>query len=178
MNSYITAGHKEKLILLPGYTDITVEIEKLGLPSLKISDLFLTEKLSQSSPVQRTIDPISVPTPPTSPPGLVHPSSIAKSTIGTYKAAVQSKVLTGSDDGYTRPTLSAIRASGDWRQVDYSDDEIMGVNGRGLRKTNPRLVEFLIIRYGSQTDGRRVFVQRCSPSRNVSRFFRSHFVNY
>lgn len=51
-------------------------IEKLGLPSLVIPDLFLAEKISHS-PVQHMTDLLSgTPTPPTStpPPGLVHPS--------------------------------------------------------------------------------------------------------
>ena len=52
-------------------------IEKLGLPSLVIPDLFLAEKISQF-PIHHTMDRNGTPTPPTSPPppGLVHPSSI------------------------------------------------------------------------------------------------------
>jgi len=121
LNSYITSGHKEKIILLPGYSHINMGIEKLGLPSLKISNLFMAEEFAQLL-VQSTADQNRVPT-PTSPPGLIHPASIVKPT--SYRSAVQTKVPVGSDD------------------CQWS------TNSRGLRKTNPKLVESLIVRHVS-----------------------------
>lgn len=59
-------------------------IDKLGLPSLSIPDLFLAEKISLFS-AQQTTDRTRTPSPPTSPPppGLPHPSSpgIVRPTI-------------------------------------------------------------------------------------------------
>lgn len=145
LNSYITSGHEQKLILLPGYSDVAAEIEKLGLPSLKIPSLFLAEKLSAPL-VQHATDADRIPTPPTSPPGLVHPSSVARQSVGSYKSAVQTKTL--ADDA--KWNVSSIRVSAEPPQLDNFDSSV-----RGLRKTNPRLVEFtdsLIIRYGNETD--------------------------
>lgn len=79
-------------------------IEKLGLPSLEIPDLFLAEKMSQS-PVQRATDLSWTPTPPTSPPppGLIHPSSarIVKPTIisQNFKENYLAPARRGSDPG-------------------------------------------------------------------------------
>lgn len=161
LNSYITSGHKEKLILLPGYTDVAVGIEKLGLPSLPIPGLFLPEK-------------ISIPSPPNSPPppGLVHPSSgIIRpiiqnikeghlvpsrrgSDVGTlsrsvfegvlsYKNAVQGKVLAGSGDGSARSTVNSSRGSPSPPHSDAQDPptSITGANGHGSppRRINPKI---------------------------------------
>lgn len=54
LRSQITAGLKDKLILLPGYTEIASGISELQLPSLVIPDLFLTEKLASSPGHGRT----------------------------------------------------------------------------------------------------------------------------
>jgi hypothetical protein len=110
LNSCITSGHKEKLILLPGYTDIAVGIEKLGLPSLEVPDLFLAEKISQS-PVQHATDLSWTPSPPTSPPppGLIHPSSarIVKPTIisQNLKENYLAPARRGSDPGIFNRTV-------------------------------------------------------------------------
>ncbi|KAJ7605300.1 hypothetical protein FB45DRAFT_849131 [Roridomyces roridus] len=47
LRSQITAGYKEKLILLQSYTEIAGEIAALGLPILNIPDLFLSQKLGE-----------------------------------------------------------------------------------------------------------------------------------
>jgi len=95
---------QRQIILLPGYADIALGIEKLGLHSLVIPDLFLAEKISQS-PVQRTRDLSGTPSPPTSPPppGLVHPSSagVVRPTIipQNLKENYFAPVRRGSDPG-------------------------------------------------------------------------------
>jgi len=116
LNSYITSGHKDKLILLPGYTDIAVGIKKLGLPSLKIPGLFLPEKLAQP-PVQHTIDVTRTPSPPTSPPGTVHLSSLVNHMVGGYKSAAQNQAFAGSDDGYSRWPDDGYHT---WHDDDYN----------------------------------------------------------
>lgn len=80
-------------------------IEKLGLPSLLIPDLFLAEKISQS-PVQNVTDLSRTPSPPTGstpPPGLVHPSSTGtvRPTIisQNFKENYFAPVRRGSDPG-------------------------------------------------------------------------------
>ncbi|KAJ7283789.1 hypothetical protein C8J57DRAFT_1293593 [Mycena rebaudengoi] len=45
LRSQITAGFRDKLILLKGYTQMATEIADLGLPSLTIPDLFIPQKL-------------------------------------------------------------------------------------------------------------------------------------
>ena len=45
LRSQITAGFKEKLILLPSYKEMAAGIAELELPVLVIPDLFLTQKL-------------------------------------------------------------------------------------------------------------------------------------
>lgn len=168
LNSFITSGHKEKLILLPGYAEMAAGIDKLGLPSLPISDLFLPEKINLFSDRSRT------PSPPTSPPppGLVHPGSLAitKPTIipqnvkdsyfipvrrgsdpgifnraaieagVSYKSAVQGKVL-GSGDGFAKSAVSSAKGSPTPSQIDGSDAAIMGGGGHGApsRRINPKI---------------------------------------
>ncbi|RXW24639.1 hypothetical protein EST38_g1212 [Candolleomyces aberdarensis] len=46
LRSHITAGFRDKLILLPSYTEIATGISELELPLLDIPDLFMREKLS------------------------------------------------------------------------------------------------------------------------------------
>lgn len=126
---------------MPGYTDSAGEIEKLGIPSLRIPLLFLADKLSLPL-AQNAADWNGNITPPTSPPGLVHPSSgTVRPTVGSYKSAVQSKAST--DDGYPKWTLSSVRTSTSSSYADSFDAYVTGANGRGLRKTNPRLVELI-----------------------------------
>jgi hypothetical protein len=50
--SQLTAGYKDKLILLKSYTEMAGGIAMLGLPSLTIADLFMPHKIENipSSP--------------------------------------------------------------------------------------------------------------------------------
>ncbi|GLB33667.1 putative zinc finger protein [Lyophyllum shimeji] len=52
LRSQITAGYKQKLILLRSYTDMAAGIADLELPLLTIPDLFFTQKLVTPSPAQ------------------------------------------------------------------------------------------------------------------------------
>lgn len=171
LNSFITSGHKEKLILLPGYAEMAAGIDKLGLPSLQIPDLFLPEKINLFS------DRARVPSPPTPPPGLVHPGSpaITRPTIipqnvkdsysapvrrgsdpgifnraaieagVSYKSAVQGRGFSTSD-GYAKSVVSSARTSPTPSQIDGSDASIMGGgggHGSPSRRINPKIVEFI-----------------------------------
>lgn len=163
LNSFITSGHKDKLILLPGYAEMAAGIDNLGLPSLQIPDLFLTEKINLFS--DRA-------TPP--PPGLVHPGSprptiipqnvkdsyyapvrrgsdpgiFSRSVIEagvSYRSAVQGRG-SSSGDGYGKSTPSSTRTSPTPSQIDGSDAAIMGGgggHGSPSRRINPKIVEFI-----------------------------------
>ncbi|KAF7352911.1 hypothetical protein MVEN_01258400 [Mycena venus] len=58
LHSQITAGFREKLILLKGYSQMASTIAELGLPFLEIPDLFMTQKLA---PVNRWTTPLHSP---------------------------------------------------------------------------------------------------------------------
>ncbi|KAJ7114128.1 hypothetical protein C8R44DRAFT_881674 [Mycena epipterygia] len=47
LHSQITAGYKEKLILLKSYTEMAGGIAMLGLPSLAIPNLFMSQKIGE-----------------------------------------------------------------------------------------------------------------------------------
>ncbi|RDB22629.1 hypothetical protein Hypma_010355 [Hypsizygus marmoreus] len=55
LRSQITAGFKQKLILLRSYTDMAAGIADLDLPVLTIPDLFLTQKLGTTQPAAQII---------------------------------------------------------------------------------------------------------------------------
>jgi len=148
---------------------MAVGIEKLGLPSLPIPDLFLAEKINLFSDRSGTPSPPTGPAPPglLPPPGLVRPTIIPQSLRdsgfapvrrgsdpGTfnrtvieggvsYKSAVQGKVLGG--DGYTKPAVMPARVSPTLPQVDSSDPIIVGTSGHGSpsRRINPKIVELI-----------------------------------
>jgi hypothetical protein len=48
LHSQITAGYKEKLILLKSYTEMAGGIATLGLPSFAIPPLFMPEKIGDA----------------------------------------------------------------------------------------------------------------------------------
>ena len=156
---------------MPGYADMAAGIEKLGLPSLAIPDLFLTEKINLFPDRSKT------PSPPTSPPppGLVHPTlGMVKPTIipqnifapvrrgsdpGTfirplieggvsYKSAVQNKMFGGSGDGYAKPAVNSPTPS----QIDNSESNVMGGGGHGSppRRINPKIVELIVIAFAME----------------------------
>ncbi|KAF8450371.1 hypothetical protein L210DRAFT_2385127 [Boletus edulis BED1] len=45
LRSVITEGFRDKLILMPGYAEVALDIKALALPELRIPDLFITTKL-------------------------------------------------------------------------------------------------------------------------------------
>ncbi|KAJ7230449.1 hypothetical protein GGX14DRAFT_410840 [Mycena pura] len=52
--SQITAGYKEKLVLLKSYAEMAAGIAGLGLPSLTIPELFLLHKLGEDATLSQT----------------------------------------------------------------------------------------------------------------------------
>ncbi|KAF5373577.1 hypothetical protein D9758_000905 [Tetrapyrgos nigripes] len=45
LRSQITAGYRDKLVLLKTYTEMAMGISELGLPTMSVTELFMTEKL-------------------------------------------------------------------------------------------------------------------------------------
>ena len=150
-------------------------IDKLGLPSLQIPDLFLAEKISLS-PVQRVTDLSGTPTPPTSPPppGLAHPASgrIARQTITpqnylaparrgsdsctfnraviegvtSYKSVVQGRVLVGNGDGYARSTVSSANSRASTLGSSQTDNSADGaITGTNGHGSPPRRINPKIV---------------------------------
>ena len=79
LRSHITAGYKDKLILLKSYDEITAGFVELDLPVLTIPELFLTNKLGPRTWA--------------SPPGLGPPSPPQSLFIPTsYSSALRRKV--------------------------------------------------------------------------------------
>jgi len=139
-------------------------IEKLGLPSLSVHDLFLAEKINLFPDRSGTPSPPTGPPPPglQTPPGLVRPTIIPPnvrdsyfapvrrgSDPGTfnraviesgvsYKSAVQGKVL-GNGDNYAKFTVNPPTLS----QIDSPDPIITSGGGHGSppRRINPKIVE-------------------------------------
>lgn len=158
LNSLITSGFKEKLILLPGYSELAVGIEKLGLPALAIPDLFLSDKITGSvlNQAVRSISPppglVKSPTPPPNAPtnrpsfqslresSFAHarrgsdPGTLPRPTEGlpSYKSAVQSVTVSN-----TRPRAPS----------ESSEDNAL--NGRispsASRHINHKIVEYLVL---------------------------------
>ncbi|KAF9055081.1 hypothetical protein BDZ89DRAFT_1106957 [Hymenopellis radicata] len=73
LRSQITAGYKQKLVLLKSYTEMAAGISDLDLPTLTIPDLFMTQKLGAPSaptgaPRRRGSSFAARPLPPSPPP--------------------------------------------------------------------------------------------------------------
>ncbi|EPQ59338.1 hypothetical protein GLOTRDRAFT_125643 [Gloeophyllum trabeum ATCC 11539] len=97
--SAMTAGFREKLILLPGYTEMAAGIEELRLPAIKVPDLFMTDKMRCGrSPSPPGANPARSPSPPlnntantpSEPPGL--PSLNAAAAVFVSSLAVATSV--------------------------------------------------------------------------------------
>ncbi|KAH7887873.1 hypothetical protein F5I97DRAFT_1863705 [Phlebopus sp. FC_14] len=143
LRSVITAGFREKLILMPGYTDVAMDIRLLMLPELRIPDLFMATKLV--APSYMSIASGSPPGLPATPkrapaiaqvssPNLGHgdgPGSIARrDSIPTYKSVLQTTA------SYEPSDSSASTDAGDARPVQFT----RRVSSPGKqRHVNPKL---------------------------------------
>ncbi|KAG2152090.1 hypothetical protein BD769DRAFT_1623731 [Suillus cothurnatus] len=68
LRSVVTSSLGHKLVLMPGYSDVAIDIRALQLPELRIPELFITTKLvAPSYNVIATAQPAC---PPTTPPGI------------------------------------------------------------------------------------------------------------
>ena len=139
---------------------MAVGIEKLGLPSLEISDLFLAEKINLFPDRSGTPSPpTGFPPPGLPPPGIVRPTIIPQNVRDScfapvrrgsdpgifnraaiesgvsYKSAVQGKVLGGGGgcgDGYAKSAVtSSTKDSPTLSHIESPDPIFMGGSGHG-----------------------------------------------
>ncbi|KAI0080636.1 hypothetical protein K474DRAFT_149240 [Panus rudis PR-1116 ss-1] len=97
LRSIITSGYESKLILLSGYQTMAAQVQSLGLPQLRVPDLFEPEKLCpNTSPVLSSVVPAT-------PPGLRREGS--KGTTLGYNVAAMNGTST-SQRTQLRPTQS------------------------------------------------------------------------
>jgi len=150
----ITAGFKDKLILLPGYDEVAAGLSDLQLPSLRIPDLFVPVKYSTSiiPSVVQSSSPSKFP---------LTPRQRELSLDQTTLLSLSETNLTrngGSNEPLTYSNIaraSARKRSSsppdlDWEATSASSDEIDEVPsqlpritsriGQGSRRPNPALV--------------------------------------
>ena len=153
LRSVITEGFRDKLILIPGYSEVALDIKALMLPELRIPDLFISTKLAPASYTSIASGP---------PPGLLArisnssitsvtpapaPTDIPNSTPGrnsfqSYKTAAQ----TGRND-YEASDSSASTDANDAQSAQPFHWQFTNrVSSPGKqRRLNPKLVEFILL---------------------------------
>ncbi|KAG9317601.1 hypothetical protein JVU11DRAFT_1810 [Chiua virens] len=100
LRSVITEGFRDKLILLPGYSDVALDIKALGLPELRIPNLFISSKLVPPSYISIASGP---------PPGLPSiPSRQPASSAQTANSPLPSG-LVSADTTNTIPRRNSIQ---------------------------------------------------------------------
>ncbi|KAH7916318.1 hypothetical protein BJ138DRAFT_1132080 [Hygrophoropsis aurantiaca] len=134
LRSVITAGFEDKLVLLPGYTEIANDIKALNLPVLRVPELFMSEKLvvGQNPSSFTTVGlapsninvPLAVSSPPAVPPGLGYASALTstparRASIQSYKSAAQ-----GVSFGLARHTSPPLDTNGSSLSSENSDPPI------------------------------------------------------
>jgi len=81
LRSVITEGFRDKLILIPGYSDVALDIKALTLPELRIPDLFISTKLVPPSYTSIASFP---------PPGLPLASRLAAPNAQIFNSSITS----------------------------------------------------------------------------------------
>ncbi|KAF7301397.1 hypothetical protein MIND_00704900 [Mycena indigotica] len=115
LRSHITAGFRDKVVLLKGYAEMAREIAALALPHIDNAELFRAEKISEARSRARSDS---------------GHSSHATSAIKSYSSAVQSVSMAGKKLSERRRSVSPEATSSSYR-------------GTGSRHINPILVEFV-----------------------------------
>lgn len=160
LRSVITEGFRDKLVLMPGYSDVALDIKALMLPELRIPNLFITSKLTPPSytsiasgpPPGLTISPrISAPNAqisnssitPAHPPTDVPNFSPRRNSIQSYKSALQTS---RNDPVPYEPSDS----SGSIDVNDAHPAQLVQFSRRlpspgKQRRLNPKVVEFLAL---------------------------------
>jgi hypothetical protein len=150
LRSQITAGFKQKLILLPTYTEIAAGIAELELPVLTIPELFLTEKLS-TPPSDLSVPPGLGPSSPS-----IRARMIQTTTQNDEKLATRSWLVDGPDTlGHQPPSSysSAVNTgqkrapmpdvdSTSSHETDNSDEGLnyYSTTFNGTKRINPNIV--------------------------------------
>lgn len=168
LRSVITEGYRDKLILMPGYADIALDIKALSLPELRIPDLFIASKLVAPSYISiASYPPPGLPVTPklaaqTASVQQISNSSTTSSATATHlftdisnpipgRNSIQSYKSAALQTGRSEP--APYEASDSSASTDANDahpaqliqfTRRMSSPGR-LRRLNPKLVEFVTI---------------------------------
>jgi hypothetical protein len=110
LRSVLTSGLRDKLVLMPGYSDVAIDIKALQLPELRVPELFMSTKLVAPpyNAIATAPPPGLAPTtprlsaavaqpisPPAAPPGLNHMSgegqgqTARRPSLQSYKSILQ-----------------------------------------------------------------------------------------
>jgi len=111
LRSVVTSGFGDKLVLMPGYSDVAIDIRALQLPELRVPELFMSSKLVAPSynAIATAPPPGLAPTtpklgsavaqpisPPAAPPGLDRLTGegqgLARRQSHSYKSVLQAPV--------------------------------------------------------------------------------------
>jgi hypothetical protein len=153
LRSVITEGFRDKLILIPGYSDVALDIKALTLPELRIPDLFISTKLVPPSYTSIASFP---------PPGLplasrlaapnaqIFNSSITSVTPAPAPADISNSFPTYKSKSALQTSRNDYEASDSSASTDANDThpaQLIHFTNRlsspgRLRRLNPKLVEF------------------------------------
>lgn len=157
LRSVITEGFRDKLILIPGYSDVALDIKALTLPELRIPDLFIATKLVPPSYTSiASFPPPGLPlasrlaapnaqisnssitsVTPAHPPADISNAIIRRNSLQTFKSALQT-----SRNDYEASDSSASTDANDAHSAQpIQFTSRLSSPGR-LRRLNPKLVEF------------------------------------
>lgn len=161
LRSVITEGFRDKLILIPGYSDVALDIKTLMLPELRIPNLFISSKLVPPSYTSIASGPppglsLTPRIPPPSaqifnssttsiasahPPPDISNSSPRRNSIQTYKSALQSSRV---DPVPYEPSDSSGSIDANEAHPAQLVQFTRRLSSPGKqRRLNPKLVEFL-----------------------------------
>ncbi|KAH0840069.1 hypothetical protein J3R83DRAFT_1036 [Lanmaoa asiatica] len=114
LRSVITEGFRDKLILMPGYSDVALDIKALMLPELRIPDLFMTSKLVPPSYISIASGP---------PPGLPITPRLAASNPQISNSSITSitPARTPADFTDTSPRRNSIQSYKSALQIGRND---------------------------------------------------------
>ncbi|KAF9247164.1 hypothetical protein BU15DRAFT_58049 [Melanogaster broomeanus] len=136
LRSVITAGFREKLIIMPGYNEVATDIKALVLPELRVPNLFMTTKLAPPSYMSIASGP---------PPGLPATPRLAAATAQVFTTP-GSPGLGGDVSGSSARRNSIQNYGPAWQNgrndsilYEESDGSVStdAVNAHGIAAENP-----------------------------------------
>lgn len=163
LRSVVTSGLGDKLVLMPGYSDIAIDIKALQLPELRVPELFLSTKLvvppynaiatvpppglAPTTPkLSAAVQPIS---PPAAPPGLDRFSGdglMARRQSQSYKSVLQApQVVSGVRYGSPGTELSESSESSEASEIPLRFPRLTPPSPPRQRRITPQLVSRIVL---------------------------------